>query len=86
LTKQQFDDRYKNKKPVYVYRRTKDDYIDAVDKNKSNMARYANTSGDKSNAKFVNDNVRKKVNVVAKTHINEDDEIFISYGSSYKII
>jgi hypothetical protein len=56
LTKQQYEDRYRYKKPVYIYRRTADDYIDAADKGKSNMARYANTNGDKSNAKFVNDN------------------------------
>lgn len=60
--------------------------IDASNRYSSSVARYINTAGNsgfKNNARFSINRKNNQVNVVATMDIKNNEEIFVSYGTSF---
>jgi hypothetical protein len=86
LSLKQYNNRYKNKNPVYVLQLYHDLFIDA--KNIESFGKYVNNSknsGVKSNCKFYINRKNDAVSIKATKNISANSEIFVPYGRSYNI-
>jgi hypothetical protein len=88
LTKEDLDRIYGPRLAVYALSVTKDYFIDAVDPNKSSLARYANDyrgSDDVNspNARLTGNANSKTARIEAAKTIHPGEEIFLNYGDEY---
>jgi hypothetical protein len=86
LTKEQLDEIYKEDVAPYALQLHADAYIDAMDENKSNLARYINdplNSKFHANVKFVPVGAKNTVRLVATEYIPAGSELFVKYGREY---
>lgn len=73
--------KYPNDDAKYLFQLGKNSFIDAADPSKSNLARYANHKPfAEANAKLTT-----KGNITAKKAIKAGSEIFVSYGSGFRL-
>jgi hypothetical protein len=79
--------RYPNSSAQYVVGCTRNIFIDAVDPSLSSDARYINSAGKSNNAQIKISHAAGKctANVRAKKRIRAGDEIFMPYGSSFRL-
>jgi hypothetical protein len=86
LSKEQLDSIYGDEVAPYALQLHADAYIDAMDANKSNLARYINdplNSRFHANVKFVPVGAKNTVKIVATEYIPAGSELFVKYGREY---